>query len=149
MEARLKLQSVLIVEDDDGLRRTLARAVGEKYAVTTAKGGHEAVAVLRRQKIDVILLDLFMLKGDGFAVLSHLIARDTNQMVVILSALDDSRRIVNIMKLGVSDYLTKPCSLKALHRSIRRAIKSRHGGLHSGPVADHHDSRPVQAMSLA
>jgi DNA-binding response OmpR family regulator len=111
-------ERILIVEDDVRWRTSLAAALAAGYMVRTASGGREAVALLRRQPVDIILLDMIMSEGDGLAVLTYVGTMKPKPRVVVVSALDDVRKVVNAMKLGADDYLVKPCSLDSVREAL-------------------------------
>jgi CheY-like chemotaxis protein len=102
---------ILIVDDDlenrEILRRRLER---EGFYAADEPGGAAAIARLRREKFDLVLLDLFMPGMDGFEVLAVLKA-DPNLRgfpVVVLSALDDQETAVRSIESGAEDFLSKP-----------------------------------------
>ena len=102
---------VLVVDDEAGNRDLLARRLQrEGYAVVAAGGGHEALAVVAREPVDVVLLDVMMPDLDGLAVLERLKADPATRdvPVIMISALDDLRAIAQCIEAGALDYLPKP-----------------------------------------
>jgi len=102
---------VLVVDDEAGNRDLLARRLQrEGYAVVAAGGGHEALAVVAREPVDVVLLDVMMPDLDGLAVLERLKADAATRdvPVIMISALDDLRAIAQCIEAGALDYLPKP-----------------------------------------
>jgi CheY-like chemotaxis protein len=102
---------VLVVDDEAGNRDLLRRRLErEGYAVLSADGGREALAVVAREPVDVILLDMLMPDLDGLAVLGRLkddpATRDLP--VIVISALDDLQAIARSLEAGAEDYLPKP-----------------------------------------
>ena len=113
---------VLIVEDDREIREMVALMVrGMGYAIVTAATGKEAIARLREQSADIVLLDLMMPEMDGFefcrAVQSDPSLRDLH--IIITSARDTLEDKVKGLELGAADYLTKPFSLTELQARIK------------------------------
>jgi len=113
---------VLIVEDDREIREMVALMVrGMGYAIVTAATGREAIARLREQSADIVLLDLMMPEMDGFefcrAVQSDPSLRDLH--IIITSARDTLEDKVKGLELGAADYLTKPFSLTELQARIK------------------------------
>jgi len=113
---------VLIVEDDREIREMVALMVrGMGYAIVTASTGKEALARLREQMADIVLLDLMMPEMDGFefcrAVQGDATLRDLH--IIITSARDTLEDKVKGLELGAADYLTKPFSMTELQARIK------------------------------
>ncbi len=116
--------TILIADDEKEIRELLRLYLeNEGYMVIEAEDGQQALDTLRRQKIDLCLLDIMMPKVDGYRVLKEL-RKDSNIPVMILSAKDaDSEKILGL-NLGADDYMAKPFNpLEAVARvnsNIRR-----------------------------
>jgi CheY-like chemotaxis protein len=102
---------VLVVDDEEGNRELLQRRLErEGYAVVTAAGGHEALALVAPELVDVVLLDVMMPDLDGLAVLERLKSDPVTHdlPVIMISALDDLDAIASCIEAGAVDYLPKP-----------------------------------------
>jgi len=102
---------VLVVDDEAGNRDLLARRLQrEGYSVVSAAGGREALEVVAREPVDVVLLDVMMPDLDGLAVLQRLKAEPASRdlPVIMISALDDLSAIASCIEAGALDYLPKP-----------------------------------------
>jgi len=103
-------KKILVVEDDRFLRKLLIdRLLEEGYSVDGAIDGEEGLEKLKKEKCDLILLDLILPGIDGFEVLSVL-KRDENLAeipVLILSNLGQKEEIERGLKLGAVDYIIK------------------------------------------
>ncbi len=118
--------SVLIVDDDDVLRRALGdRCRHWGHAVEAADSGQEALAFVDRMSFDVIVLDLAMPGLSGLDVLDKLRAGDCGADVVVLSAHGSVEKAVEAVKRGAADFLTKPADFDLLERVIERALERR------------------------
>ena len=121
------MSSVLIVEDEAGLRDGLCSVVQAMgHQALAAAGLGEARALLTEQAPDCVLLDIRLRDGDGLDYLRELRAgprRDTP--VVMVTAYGDSERTIRAMRDGAFDYLTKPFELPLLKATIERALKQR------------------------
>lgn len=104
------MKHILIVEDEDFLVRALEDnlAVGGNK-VETAKDGEEAIEKIRKNKPDLILLDLLMPKKDGFYMLEELKKNPKWKLipVIVLSNLGEDTAIKRAMEMGADDYLVK------------------------------------------
>ena len=102
---------VLVVDDNESNRLLLARRLARQgYTITPAADGREALALLRAQPFDLVLLDILMPEMDGHAVLAELKADESlrHLPVIMISALDDLGSLVRCIRQGAEDYLTKP-----------------------------------------
>jgi len=90
--------------------------------------GATALAVLERDDVDVVLLDIMMPGIDGFAVLSALKARPIlgTPPVIAISAAHDLDKVARAIELGAVDYLPKPFEPTILHARINQALRERH-----------------------
>ncbi len=103
-------EQILIVEDTELLRRIYQdKLAGEGYRVLTAGDGLEALAVLRANRIDLVLLDLIMPRMGGLDVLQSMNAdpRTASLPVVVLTNLGEESAIKHALELGAIDYLIK------------------------------------------
>ncbi len=117
---------ILVVDDLENNRELLKRHLErDGHTVTLANGGVEALAVADRQPFDVILLDLMMPDLNGFGVLSRLKAdgRTENIPVIMISALDEEKRVIQCIEAGAEDYLTKPFDIVLLRARLNSCIE--------------------------
>lgn len=116
--------TILVADDEKEIRELLRLYLeNEHYQVVEAEDGQQALDVLRRQRVDLCILDIMMPKIDGYHVLQEL-RKDNNIPVMILSAKDaDAEKILGL-NLGADDYMAKPFNpLEAVARvnsNIRR-----------------------------
>ncbi len=122
--------SVLIVEDEPGLREGLVGAVESLgYRAIPAAGiaqARRAVAQAGLGGIHCVLLDIRLKDGDGLDYLAELRASSFRDVpVIVATAYGDSERTIRAMRDGAFDYLTKPFDLPALLVTVQRAVKQR------------------------
>lgn len=122
-------QHVLVVDDERNLRESLTELVeSEGFTATEAVDGAEAVELLRGEAVkpDVVFLDVRMPKLDGLEVLRVIQEEKlTNAPVIVISAFGDSSKMIEAMRLGAYDYVTKPLDLDELVATLRRAAEQR------------------------
>ncbi len=117
-KARRKLR-VLVVEDEPILRRTVAdRLRDEGYLVRAEKDGMAGLNAFRQEAFDIVLLDLVMPRLDGMKVLEEIRADAADVPVIIMTAHGTVETAVEAMKLGSSEFITKPFQLEELSRRI-------------------------------
>ena len=110
-EAGLEEGLLLVVDDNEANRDVLSRRLMRQgYGVITASNGIEALAAMRTQPFDLVLLDIIMPEMDGYEVLRQikLDAVLCHVPVIVISALSELESIVRCIELGADDYLTKP-----------------------------------------
>jgi DNA-binding NtrC family response regulator len=117
------LKTVLLIDDDDGLRRVTEYQLQEDgYAVVTASDGPSGLAAFDGAPVDLVLTDVRMPEMDGLEVLTRVKAMHADLPVIMLTAHGTIDSAVDAMKLGASDYLTKPFSRDQLRAAVRRAL---------------------------
>ena len=115
--ARESAGTILLVEDEDSLRRVLKDLLEmEGYAIVEARDGAEAMEQVDRYNPDLVLLDLNLPNVDGHTVLRKLRgeARTEHLPIVVLTARGDEDNEVRVLKAGATDFITKPFRPKAL-----------------------------------
>jgi diguanylate cyclase (GGDEF)-like protein/PAS domain S-box-containing protein len=103
--------SLLVVDDSEPNRDVLSRRLAQRgYLVATAANGHDALALAAAQPFDLVLLDVEMPEMSGLEVLTELRARfsQTELPVIMVTARTQSADIVEALRLGANDYVTKP-----------------------------------------
>jgi len=128
-------EKILIVDDDPDMRAALTIILESRdYEVITAQDGIEALASLRAEKPDLMILDLLMPKMDGFAVLKELQdgrwSKYRETPILILSSVREeaSRRryeLETALELGVDDYIEKPVSPDILLERVGNLLKGK------------------------
>jgi DNA-binding response OmpR family regulator len=119
---------VLVVDDDDVGRRTLAEILRlEGLEVEEASGGREAIRRLGESAYDVMLLDLKMPEVDGLAVLEVSERGAPDTQVIIFTAHGSLESAIQAVRHGAYDYVLKPTSSREILASVKRAIERRQG----------------------
>ena len=113
---------VVLVDDQTLVRsgiRSLLELAGDIAIVAEAGDGEEAIPVIRREKPDVVLLDVRMPKQDGVAVLRTLHAAGDLPPTILLTTFDDDEALLEGVKAGARGYLLKDVSLEQLTDAIK------------------------------
>lgn len=111
------MTTILVVDDiETNIKLLTAKLLKEYYTVLTANSGKEALAILKKGKIDIILLDVMMPEMDGFEVCKTIKTdpETTHIPVVMVTALSDIDDRVKGLEAGADEFLTKPISDTAL-----------------------------------
>jgi two-component system OmpR family response regulator len=114
---------ILIVEDDRNLLDTLRYNLrNEGYEVVTATDGAEGLDVARREKPDLIILDIMLPKMSGFEV-CRILRKDMVVPILMLTAKTDETDKIVGLEIGADDYMTKPFSLRELLARVRAMLR--------------------------
>ena len=116
-------RAVLIVDDERVVRDSLAEWLAETgYDVSSAEDGYEALRIINERPPEVVVLDLKMPGMDGLDVLKSIKQKDLKIGVIAITAYGSIDNAVEAMKLGASDYITKPFPPERLESSIGKII---------------------------
>lgn len=116
---------VLVVDDEPAIRRMLRTSLAaQSYRVVEAATGAEALALLARGEIDVVLLDLGLPDLDGMDAIARIRAA-SSVPIVVLTSREDERAKVAALDLGADDYVTKPFGMAELMARLRTALRHR------------------------
>jgi putative two-component system response regulator len=119
--------TLLVVDDEESIRNALRRfLVQQGYEVVTAAGGEEALAILERQKITGMLLDVNMPGITGVELVPRIMELEPTIALLMLTAVNDATSAALCMQRGAFDYLVKPIDLGHLGRAIKHALQRRH-----------------------
>src|SRR6201988_219556 len=118
------MDSILIVDDERGIRDTL-RAVmeDEGFVAEAVASGEEGLKALGKRAYGCILLDVWLPGIDGLETLKQLRAAGSEAAVVIISGHGNIETAVRATKLGAFDFIEKPLSIEKTTRSVRNAIE--------------------------
>jgi DNA-binding NtrC family response regulator len=116
---------VLVVDDEPGVRESLRMCLRDACEVDLAASVDEAVARVREDPPDLVLLDLVMPGRSGFELLAELGSRPGAPAVVVLTGTTTLATAIDAMKQGAADYLTKPFEVDALRIKVRQLLERR------------------------
>ena len=118
--------TVLVVDDEDGIRQALDRFLTRQgYRVTQAPEAAAALAAIESVHPQAMLCDIRMPNMSGVELLPKALAADTDLAVIMLTAIDEPRTAIECLKLGAYDYLIKPVDLEELDVSLANALRRR------------------------
>jgi adenylate cyclase len=119
---------MLIVDDVEANRELLRRRlIRQGHEVTTATNGREAIEMLRRSPVDLVLCDIMMPEMDGYEFLQY-IKHDADLRhipVIMISAVDDIDSVVRCVEMGAEDYLPKPFNQTLLRARIGACLEKK------------------------
>jgi DNA-binding NtrC family response regulator len=116
---------VMVVDDERGVRESLRLLLADECEVEAVASVDSALAGIRADAPDLVLLDLVMPGRSGFDLLAELSAMPTAPPVVVLTATRTIATAVEAMKRGAVDYVTKPFEIDELRIKVRRLLERR------------------------
>ncbi|HEX2226775.1 MAG TPA: sigma-54 dependent transcriptional regulator [Candidatus Binatia bacterium] len=120
------MENVLVVEDHDQLREQLGLFYRQEgYRVSTAASGEEALEKLAQEKFAIVVSDVKMPGIDGFQLARHIREKAPDTDIILITAFGNIKQAVEAMKLGASDYITKPFQPEAIRLVSAKLIERR------------------------
>jgi DNA-binding response OmpR family regulator len=117
----------ILIVDDERLNRQLLEVMlaPQGYVLMTAACGDEAMAIIRTQPPDLILLDIMMPRMDGYQVTAAIKRTAATQHIpiIIITALDDHDSLVRGLQAGAEEFLTKPIDCDELYMRVRNLLR--------------------------
>ncbi len=118
--------SILIVDDDDVMQETLSDVLRKRgYEIFSVGSGNGALSVIKKNIIDLILLDMRLPDVDGLEVLKKIKEFDTEILVIMMTAYSDVQTAVSAMKSGAYHYINKPFELEELQLLIEKGLETK------------------------
>ena len=119
----MEKETILIVDDNADLMQLLIMLLSPKYHVIKAHDGYEGLRQAKTHRPDLILLDMNMPRMSGIEMLEVLRKTNYNAPIIFMTAAGSEYVAVQVFKLGVHDYLSKPFNGNILEKTIDRALK--------------------------
>jgi two-component system response regulator AtoC len=116
-----KPKTILLVDDDEGMRDTLAAIFRRDYRTLQADSGEAALAILNREDADLMLLDVRLPGISGFDVLRIVKENYALTEVIMISAINEIETAVQAMKHGAYHYITKEFDYDSMRSLVRNA----------------------------
>jgi DNA-binding response OmpR family regulator len=114
---------ILVVEDDPNLLETLRYNLRqEHYEVVTASDGEQAIEVTRKERPELIVLDIMLPKISGFEVCRILRKEMTVPILMLTAKADETDKVVGL-EIGADDYMTKPFSIREFLARVRAMLR--------------------------
>jgi CheY-like chemotaxis protein len=118
--------NILLVDDEEPNRLLLSKRLEQEgYVVTGAENGRQALEIMKMQRFDLVLLDMYMPEMDGLSTLDAIksdpVLQDTK--VVMLTAANTREHVVHSLSLGAADYLIKPINPVEFKERVRRCLE--------------------------
>jgi DNA-binding NtrC family response regulator len=123
--SKTPMKKILVVDDEPSIQESLKTLLKEDYEILSAMDGTQAIEVFNEQNPHLLLLDIAMSSGNGLDVLRKIRESDALLPVIMVTATNMVKTAVQAMKLGATDYLTKPFDIEELKLVIQKAVATR------------------------
>ena len=117
--------TIVIIDDDAGISKAFALILSEKYEVQAAANGTDGLNLLQKIEPDLVLLDIGLPDMDGLEVLKRIKQATPDTVVIMVTAYQEIRTVVDAVKLGAYDYLVKPVDGRGLQVTVANALENR------------------------
>jgi two-component system OmpR family response regulator len=119
-----RLPHILVIDDDPSMREVLSEYLADnELRVTTLANGREIAAIMERDAVDLVLLDLRLTGGEDGMQIARRLREDSDVPIIMLTARKEAADLVMGLEIGADDFLTKPCSLRELLARIRAVLR--------------------------
>jgi DNA-binding NtrC family response regulator len=118
-------KKIIIVDDDESIRKTFFLILNKNYRVYLAKDSKEALQRFKRAEIDLIIADLKLPHLDGVEMIAKFRELGYRGNVILISAYPDLVKIDELSRLSISHFFVKPLDLDSLNRSIDHLLNSK------------------------
>jgi len=116
---------ILIIDDEAALRDLYADCLGNRYECDTASCATEGLELLAQQEYALVISDVIMPGLSGVELLREVTSRYPDTVVIMVSGVDRTQRVLDTVRLGAFEYLLKPCDLEVLELSVERGLERR------------------------
>ena len=119
---RSQNKRILVVDDEEGCRESFRMILKENHEILTAKDGTEGLDLLRKEKPNLVILDVKLPGIDGIALLQEIRKIQPGVPVIVVSGLGTHKTVIDALKLGATDYLAKPIDVLQVKETVRKAL---------------------------
>lgn len=118
---------ILVVDDEIVFRTVVGDFLAQKaFRVLAVESGEEALALLEKERVDAVVLDILLPGMDGIEVLRRIKWKDPDLPVIMVTATEGLQNAIFSLREGAFDYFRKPLNLEELHHSLAQAIEKYH-----------------------
>ena len=118
------MYKILVVDDENDICDFVKTFFKDRgFSVFTALNAEDAIVITKKERPNIILLDIKMKGMDGLAALRHIRDMDKTIKVIMVTALEDQEKMREAYRLGAVDYITKPLALDNLEETVGKNLK--------------------------
>ncbi|MFC1815869.1 sigma-54-dependent transcriptional regulator [Thermodesulfobacteriota bacterium] len=120
-----KMDTILVVDDERGVRQSFKLVLKDHYNVLLAQAGDEAIDIFSNNYVDLVLLDIRLPDIDGVDLLQKFKEIDPNTEIIMVTAVKSIQTAVKAIKYGAYEYIVKPFDVEEVLTVINRALEKR------------------------
>lgn len=114
--------TILIIDDDEQIRRFLLQLLGADHNCTTAESAESALALLASENFDLVISDINMSGISGLELVPTVLSKNPDGVVIMVSGQQTIDYAIEAMRVGAFDYITKPVDVQHIEAAVRRAL---------------------------
>jgi len=118
-------KKIVIIDDDENIRKTFSLLLGKKYKVTSLKDSREALCKLKDSHTDLVIADYKLPYLNGMELIKKLREQGFEGEAMLITAHPDDVKIEDMSRLAISHFFVKPLDLNILDLSIDRVLQPR------------------------
>ncbi len=120
-------EKILIVDDDDGVRQVLGQSLQDAgHRISSAESGEKAIATVREEAFDLVILDMVLPRVDGMEVLKDITTLRPELPVIMITGYASVETAIKAMKMGAVDYIVKPFRMEEVELVVGKALERSH-----------------------
>lgn len=123
MKGMKKVNKILLIEDEENIRKIIAYDLKRDYEIKEAADGLMALDLALNEHFDVLIIDWMIPKMNGIELVKKLRTKNIDSIMIMLTAKDDEADILQAFEEGVDDYITKPFSPRELAARVNAHVK--------------------------
>ncbi len=116
-------KKIVIVDDDENIRKTFTLLLGKKYRVSSLKDSREALSKLKNSRVDLVIADYKLPYMNGMELIKKLREQGFQGGAMLITAHPDDVRIEDMSRFAISHFFVKPLDLNVLDLSIDRVLQ--------------------------
>ena len=117
--------TILVVDDEKGVRQSFNMLLKDEYSVLLAGTGQESIEVFTKKPVDLVLLDILLPDTNGIELLQIFKETDPHVEIIMVTAVNETKTAVKAIKLGAYEYIVKPFDVNEVLTLIKRALEKR------------------------
>ena len=118
-------KKIVIIDDDESIRKTFSLLLGKKYRVTALKDSREALCKFKGSRTDLVIADYKLPYLNGMELIKKLREQGFEGEAMLITAHPDDVKIEDMSRLAISHFFVKPLDLNVLDLSIDRVLQPR------------------------
>jgi len=118
------MKHILVVDDELGSRESLRTIFEKEFQLSLAENADQAIQLLSKERVDLVLLDVIMPGRDGLSLLKDIQNMYPDVPVVMVSASTSVQPVIEAIRIGAHDYVTKPFDVQAIRHTVSLALES-------------------------